>query len=104
MSAMPSGPPKATTSTASNGRRVTLRHSESEADHVASILKDLPECRADEDAIRQPPEEPERRRVIHAILHHRARAIGLKRVFVPPEAVRALLLKIGKASARLPAW
>jgi hypothetical protein len=36
------------------------------------------------------------------ILHHRARAIGLKCVFVPPEAVRALLLKIGKASARLP--
>ena len=52
--------------------------------------------------IRQPPEKPERRCVIHAILHHRARAIGLKCVFVPPEAVRALLLKIGKASARLP--
>ena len=78
-------------------------HSESEADHIASILKDLPECRADEDAIRQPPDEPERRCVIHVILHHRARAIGLKCVFVPSEAVRALLLKIiSKPSARLP--
>src|SRR4029453_15282924 len=79
-----------------------LRHSESEADHIAAILKDLPECRADEDAIRQPTEEPERRGVIHTILHHRASAIGLKCVFVPPEAVRDLLLKSGKASARLP--
>ena len=30
----------------------------------------------------------------HVILHHRARAIGLKCVIVPPEAVPALLLKI----------
>src|SRR5688500_14864187 len=77
-------------------------HSESEADHVAAIPKDPSECRADEDAIRQPPDEPERRCVVHVILHHRARTIGLKCVFVPPEAVRALLLKISKPSARLP--
>ena len=48
------------------------------------------------------PKSPSGGVYIHAILHRRARAMGLKCVIVPPEAVRALLLKIGKTSPRLP--
>src|SRR5688572_24634818 len=81
---------------------VVSGHSESEANHVASILKDLPECWGDVEAVREVPDDPERRRVIHAILHQGARSFGLKNVLVPPEAVRAFLLKISKAPTRLP--
>ena len=41
ISAGPSGPPKAITSTASNGRPVTRRHSKPQANHVAPARADL---------------------------------------------------------------
>src|SRR4249920_2097444 len=77
--------------------------SKPQANHVASVLKDLSERWADEEAVRQPAQDAEWRRVVHTILHDRALAVGAKRVLVPPEAVRASLLKIDKASTRLPA-
>ena len=52
--------------------------------------------------MREPAQDAERRRVIDAILHHRALAVGLERMLVPPDAVRSGFLQIDKASTGFP--
>src|SRR5689334_2301531 len=81
---------------------VTLRGAEPQPDHVAAILEDAGERRRHEHAVRDAAERAERRGVEDAIFHHGPRAVGAKRVLVPPDAVRADFLDVDETPARFP--
>src|SRR3954470_8806550 len=73
-----------------------------QSDHVAAILEDASKRRRDEHPVRDAAERAERRGVEDAVFHHRPRAIGPKRVLVPPDTVRADFLDVYEAATRFP--